>query len=46
MHDPKKRLGSDNMEDIKKHPFFKGINFDDIYNCKAKSPLLKLLLVT
>jgi len=30
---PNKRLGHKNdVEDIKAHPFFKDINWDDVYN--------------
>jgi hypothetical protein len=34
--DPIRRLGAGeaDAEDIKKHPFFRDINFDDVYNKK------------
>ncbi len=30
--DPKKRLGYNGAEEVKQHPFFKGINWDQLYN--------------
>ena len=36
--DPDKRLGSYGVDDIKKHQFFKGIQWDDILNKKIKPP--------
>jgi len=37
--DPDKRLGAKNdAEDIKCHPWFKGVNWDDVYNRKIKPP--------
>ncbi len=40
--DPDKRLGSgkDGVEKIKKHPFFKNIDWDAIYNKKIKPPFI------
>lgn len=34
--DPIRRLGAGeaDAEDIKKHPFFRDVNFDDVYNKK------------
>eukprot|EP00736_Rhodelphis_marinus_P004792 Rmarinus@m.29730 len=37
--DPAKRLGSkDDMEDLKKHPFFKTVNWDDMMSRKLQPP--------
>ncbi len=38
--DPKKRLGSgpDDAEEIKREPFFAGLNWDDVYARKLKPP--------
>ena len=40
--DPDKRLGTgkDGVEKIKKHPFFKNIDWDAIYNKKIKPPFI------
>lgn len=40
--DPTKRLGSSSRdaEDVKKHSFFKPINFDDLYNKRIKPPFI------
>ena len=37
---PEKRIGSSNLdaEEIKRHPYFKDVNWDDIYNKKIKAP--------
>lgn len=41
-HDPDKRLGSgkDGMSNIKKHPFFKNIDWDAILNKKIRPPFI------
>ena len=36
--DPEKRLGRQGIIEIKKHPFFSGINFDDLIKKKVKPP--------
>src|SRR6266481_941805 len=38
--DPTRRLGSGktDAEEIKKHPFFKDVNFDDIFNKRVPPP--------
>ena len=43
--DPKIRLGTgpDGSEEIKKHPFFKGINWKDAWNRKIKPPFVPKL---
>jgi hypothetical protein len=35
---PKTRLGVIDKSEIKKHPFFKGINWDDVLNKKLEPP--------
>lgn len=37
---PKKRLGANGAEEIKKHIFFKNVNWDDILNMKVKPPFM------
>ncbi len=39
-HDPDKRLGSDGVDKIKKHPFFKNIDWEAIINKKIKPPFI------
>ena len=39
-HDPDKRLGADGTEKIKKHSFFKNIDWDAILNKKIKPPFI------
>ena len=36
--DPGTRLGRNGLKEIKKHPFFGGINFDDLIKKKIKAP--------
>ena len=38
--DPARRLGSgkDDAEEIKRHPFFKDVNFDDVLNKRIQPP--------
>ena len=36
--DPGTRLGRNGLKEIKKHPFFSGINFDDLNKKKVKPP--------
>lgn len=37
---PKKRLGSNGAQEIKSHPFFKDVNWDDILLMKVKPPFM------
>lgn len=41
--DPKKRLGYKGSHEIKSHPFFKNINWDDVYNKRIKPPFVPLI---
>lgn len=43
VHDQSKRLGALSMDDLKQHPFFMEINFEEIKKQTVKSPLLKYL---
>ena len=36
--DPGTRLGRKGLKEIKKHPFFSGISFDDLFKKKHKAP--------
>ncbi|ODQ63758.1 kinase-like protein, partial [Nadsonia fulvescens var. elongata DSM 6958] len=40
--DPEKRLGYGPLdaEDVMSHPYFYGVNFDDIYNCRVPPPFI------
>lgn len=38
--DPDQRLGSNGLEEIKKHSFFKNIDWNAIYNKKIKPPFI------
>ena len=40
LRDPLRRLGSgeDDAEAIKRHPFFRDVNFDDVYNKRIPPP--------
>ncbi|MCQ2815936.1 MAG: protein kinase [archaeon] len=41
--DPSKRLGAKNdVEEIKKHPYFSDVNWDDVYNRRLSPPSFKL----
>ena len=37
--DPSKRLGVRSIADVKKHPFFNGINWDDLMQLKVQPPI-------
>ena len=37
--DPNKRFGFSNKDEIKKHPFFKGINWEKLTNKEIKAPI-------
>lgn len=37
---PKQRLGSGGAFEIKSHPFFLNVNWDDIYNLKVRPPFM------
>ena len=38
--DPKKRIGYVSKTDIKSHPFFEGINWEDVYNRRYDAPFV------
>ena len=38
--DPKKRLGVENKNEIKQHPFFEGIDWDDVLNKRLVPPFV------
>jgi serine/threonine protein kinase len=40
---PDKRLGSNGVSEIKQHPFFKGINWMDIYTKQVRPPFVPLI---
>lgn len=37
--DPSKRLGKHGAEEVKKHKWFKGINWTDVFNKKIDPPI-------
>ena len=45
--EPKRRLGSSKKDakEIKKHPFFKQVNWDDVYNLRIAPPYLPNLVI-
>lgn len=40
---PKQRLGSGGAFEIKSHPLFNGVNWEDVYNKKVKPPFMPRL---
>ena len=40
---PKKRLGYNSVDEVKSHPFFKGIDFDKVLNKEYKPPFIPKL---
>ena len=38
-NDPSKRLGVRSISDVKKHPFFESINWDDLLQLKVQPPM-------
>ena len=40
MKDPKKRLGSSGVEEVKNHPFFGGINWNDVLQKRYAPPFV------
>ena len=38
--DAKRRLGSDSLDQIKSHPFFKPINWEKLYNLEIPAPII------
>ena len=43
VNDPKKRLGYNSADEVKKHPFFKGIDFDKVLKKEYKPPFIPKL---
>ena len=41
--DPKKRIGHNGAKEIKEHPWFKKINWENINNKKVKAPFIPVL---
>ena len=41
--DPKKRLGHNGSQEIKSHPWFEKINWDNIKSRKVKAPFIPIL---
>jgi len=41
--DPKKRLGFNGAEEVKSHPFFAGVNWQDVYDKKLTPPFIPTL---
>lgn len=37
---PKQRLGSSGASEIKSHPFFSNVNWNDVYNLKVRPPFM------
>jgi hypothetical protein len=40
---PDKRIGTNNIDDIKNHPFFEGIVWDDILNKRIRPPFKPMI---
>jgi hypothetical protein len=40
---PRERLGSGGVDEIKNHPFFEGINWDDVLKKKVKPPYVPVI---
>ena len=38
-YNPNKRLGSNGIDEIKRHPYFEGVNWEDVK--QKKSPVIK-----
>ena len=43
MSNPKKRLGSRGADEVKQHPFFKGVDFDKVLRKEYKPPFVPKL---
>eukprot|EP01016_Furgasonia_blochmanni_P036472 TRINITY_DN416_c0_g1_i8.p1 TRINITY_DN416_c0_g1~~TRINITY_DN416_c0_g1_i8.p1 ORF type:complete len:422 (-),score=111.02 TRINITY_DN416_c0_g1_i8:266-1531(-) len=43
--DPKQRLGSKSKQDIKRHAFFEGVNWNDVYTKRLKPPIVEMVNV-